>query len=1509
MQRAGSLTNALPVVVVLVGVAACGGDAGPTPPTPTPPPPPPPPVAPVQVGTIPNQTVATGQTATLDVSSFFRDPDGGALTYTAESSATAVVSVSLSGSTLTLTGVADGTATVTVTARDPDGLTAAQSFGVTVETPNRAPEAVGTIPAQQVTVGATVTLDVSSYFRDPDGDALTYTAASSAPGVVSASQSGSTLTLSGVAEGRAAATVVAADPGGLTATQGVAVTVQAGFDDDFDSAANLGGWTTHNTTTSVAGGVLHLTNTTPDRLGVAERTALPSTLTEWTMQARMGRAERGASPGVVSLTGHGRFSAVRFVLRTLDDTAGASRNYEFAVFDSREQEWILATNLSGDSDAINEGTGEFTEITLGVDSGRGAGGDFVAFAGEEELFRVNLGRAAFEGVLFGELLRHATGVWLVSQGAVGVTSLHDRVRVTGTESAAPRTDGGGALEATDVATLTASVTPSRPPEPVGTVPAQTVAVGAAVTLDVTSYFRDPDGDALTYAASSSSTDVATADVAGSSITIRGVADGTATVTVTATDPDDLSAAQEFDVTVSGSRVTNLTNHSADDWSPAWSPDGTQIAFTSFRDDANFPEIYAMNADGSGQTNLTNHPASDAGAAWSPDGTRIAFGSDRGDRGGNFEIYVMNADGSGVTRLTNHSARDVGPAWSPDGARIAFTSRRDGNAEIYAMNADGSGVTRLTDHSADDYHPTWSPDGARIAFTSRRDGNREIYSMNADGSGVTRLTNHAAFDAWPAWSPDGTRISFASDRDGNFEVHVMNANGSGVTRLTNHSEFDGAAAWSPDGARIAFESERDGNADVYVMDVPALPPPPPPMAPVAVGTIPDQTVAPGQTATLDVSSFFRDPEGGALTYTAASSAPAVVSVSVSRSTLTMAGVADGSGTVTVTARDPDGLTAEQRFGVTVGGGGSDDHSCVRGRETVLAWAGSAAGVLTAGDEDCFVVIVPSAAPAGRLTAWTTGDTDTYGTLYDSSYGVIDENDDWVLSSTSFNFLVTHDAASPGRYYIRVGGYDSDESGPYTIHVDDHGDSFESATVDWDARGFDSFANSGSIAAPGNGDFFAFFLFESALTSVGTTGSMDTHGVLYDEYGGRIDEDDDSGPGRNFQIERQLEAGIYFVEVRGAGNSTGSYELGVGAVGARHSAYPAWSPDGSRIAFTSDRDGSVDIYVMNADGSGVTRLTNDAAWSLIPAWSPDGSRIAFTSSRGDSLEIRVMRADGSGVTRLTGGSEWNDASPAWSPDGSRIAFQSDRGTYDSDPDTYDNFQIHVMNADGSGVTRLTRDSDWDDGFPAWSPDGSRIAFASDRADGFNYQVYVMNADGSGVTRLTGGPGWEATAPAWSPDGSRIAFSSDRDDDLDIYAMNADGTGVTRLTSDPADDFYTSWSPDGSRIAFSSARDGNFEIYAMNADGTGLTRLTNTAAEGDAADGLVSEWLREGSGPVFRFGADRNHKILTADAAPGRDALLGSVPKQPALKTVPQRRRGRRQRSRGNVNGEVAAREVHG
>ena len=243
----------------------------------------------------------------------------------------------------------------------------------------------------------------------------------------------------------------------------------------------------------------------------------------------------------------------------------------------------------------------------------------------------------------------------------------------------------------------------------------------------------------------------------------------------------------YTMNADGSGVARLTNNSADDGSPSWSPDGHRIAFTSFRDE-NW-EIYAMNADGSGVARLTNDPSVNFVSSWSPDGRRITFSS---SRDGNSEIYAMNADGSGVTRLTNNAINDQSPSWSPDGRRIAFTS----DGEIYTMNADGSGLTRLTNGYTVAIGSSWSPDSRRIAFYSRRDGNSEIYAMNADGSGLTRLTNNSADDLSPSWSPDGRRIAFRSNRDGNRQIYTMNADGSDVTRLTNNSAIDQSPSWGP-----------------------------------------------------------------------------------------------------------------------------------------------------------------------------------------------------------------------------------------------------------------------------------------------------------------------------------------------------------------------------------------------------------------------------------------------------------------------------------------------------------------------------------------------------------------------------------------------------------------------------------------------------------------------------------------------------------------------------------------
>ncbi len=214
-----------------------------------------------------------------------------------------------------------------------------------------------------------------------------------------------------------------------------------------------------------------------------------------------------------------------------------------------------------------------------------------------------------------------------------------------------------------------------------------------------------------------------------------------------------------------------------------------------------PDIYAVDSDGRGLSRLTTEPGKDLDPAWSQDGSRIAFAS---DRDGNLEIYVMNRDGTNQVRLTTSAGADYRPAWSPDGARIAFVSERDGNPEIYVMKADGTNPLRLTTRNGLDLDPNWSPDGTRIAFASDRDGSGGIWTMNADGSGVSRVTSDVLADRHPDWSPDGKMIVFSRKVSvGREAIFVVTSDGSLVTRVTEDFDIAADPSWSPDGRKIAF----------------------------------------------------------------------------------------------------------------------------------------------------------------------------------------------------------------------------------------------------------------------------------------------------------------------------------------------------------------------------------------------------------------------------------------------------------------------------------------------------------------------------------------------------------------------------------------------------------------------------------------------------------------------------------------------------------------------------------
>jgi Tol biopolymer transport system component len=286
----------------------------------------------------------------------------------------------------------------------------------------------------------------------------------------------------------------------------------------------------------------------------------------------------------------------------------------------------------------------------------------------------------------------------------------------------------------------------------------------------------------------------------------------------------------------------------------------------------------------------------------------------------------------------------------------------------------------------------------------------------------------------------------------------------------------------------------------------------------------------------------------------------------------------------------------------------------------------------------------------------------------------------------------------------------------------------------------------------------------------------------------------------------------------------------------------------LAFGSNRTGSQfsdDIYVTPLDAEAVHQLTVRRADDGQPAWSPDGTRLAFKTTQFGSNQLAMMNADGTGEALLTHTFKFSEGQPSWSADQKTLIYRrTPENPLVQDGDIWALDLEAVMPDPTKPATAPVLQLAGDERYPTFSPDGTQLSFRHGEdliEPSGDEEVYVMNADGTNVRRLTDNADFDSAA-AWSPDGEWLAFEHAPGDTLtpgvepqekDIYVMRPDGTDVHRLTDSPGLDEGPVWAPDGTKIAFSSARDGQQEIYVMNADGSDQRRLTDNPARDESPD----------------------------------------------------------------------------
>ena len=935
------------------------------------PPPPQPNRAPTAVGSIGDRTLSVGgNSATVNVSSYFSDPDDDTLTYSVNSPTPTIARVSISGSTMTMTPVSAGTtARIIVTAKDPGNLTATQDFNIRVNGP---PVASGSIAQRTVDVGdSAFTVDVSGKFSDPNSDILTFSALSSNKAAATVSASSGTVTVTPKAGGISTITVTATDSGGLSASLSFTVKVNRepttrgslsnrtvdvgdsafrvpvsgkfsdpdGDDLDFSATSSATSVATVSasrgtvTVTPKAGGTTTITVSASDG-------RLSASLT-FTVKVNRGPTTTGTITSRTVDVGTSAFDVP--VSGKFSDPDGDDLTYSASSADTS----AATVSISSGTLTITPKTGGSTTITVTASDGRlSASLTFTVTvnrgpttSGSLSDRIVNVGTSAFDVVVSGNFT-DPDGDDLNFSATSSATSVATVSESSGTVTVTPKAGGtttitvtasDGRLSASLTFTVTVSVsgTVNQSPTVSWTIPDQPLERnGSAKSVILSSKFSDPDNDVLTYSASSSDTSAVKVSVSGSILKITPGMNGTSTVTVVATDPGGLTASQTLKATVSRAPITNgaipkmelgesdLTR-SVDVASYFSDPDGealTYAAVSSNRDIAT--------ASATGSTVTVTRVSPGVGLVWvtatDPGGLTVVQ---------SMTIQVTNRPPVSETSIKNQTLYltdafrrvDLTDKFSdPDGQVLAYTATSS-DTDIAVVAAGGStlrirpvarGATTVTLRATD-------PGRLYVEQSFTATVANQYPQTVEPGIGdqtLYLLGGRQTIDATLYFSdPDGDRLSYAVSSPNPEIVTVSIADGKITLAPVALGSTGKILVSARDAGGLAV------NQDFTVTVVAGSPPTPTNRVPVVTGAITVDTLyAEGPSATIDVTYYFSDPDTtDVLSFTVASRDPGIVIVSISGSSVKITPKGPGStGKIAVTARDPGGLTATLDFNVTV-----------------------------------------------------------------------------------------------------------------------------------------------------------------------------------------------------------------------------------------------------------------------------------------------------------------------------------------------------------------------------------------------------------------------------------------------------------------------------------------------------------------------------------------------------------------------------------------------------------------